>query len=122
MRITDFVDYVQTLTPYKVFPLAFPSETEDEAIMIKFEPSTNAVARSNLVGVGLQMIIRAKHPELSEAEATKLLKHFDDRTGFMIGTNNVVISRVERFYPNFLNKDENERYRFSININLLMEK
>lgn len=122
MGITDFVDYVQALTPYKVYPLNFPSTTDNvEAVIVKFEPSSRT-NRGGLVQANLQMIIRANHPKDAEAEANNLLKHFDNKTRFNIGGFKVVLATARQPFSMFLEKDDLDRYKYNVNINLLIDK
>jgi hypothetical protein len=122
MGMVDFVDYVQSLTPFTVYPLAFPEDAENEAVMIKFEPSFSNSGGNGVMKANLQIIVRSLHPAIAEEKANDILKHFDERTNFFVGPFHVVLANSRNPFPMFMNEDSLHRYRYNLNINLLMSK
>jgi hypothetical protein len=121
MGLIDFVDYVQTLTPSETYPLAFPEDSEDEAVLVKFEPSFNNKG-FHVLNANLQTIVRSKHPQTAEQTADLILKHFDGKTNFYIGPFHVVLASSKNPFPMYLSVDDLGRYKYNVNISLMISK
>lgn len=121
MGFIDFVDYVQTLTPTKVFPYSIPDDANAEAIVINLEPSY-ANSKGGLIEATLKFHTRSVHPAIAEQYSMELLNHFDNKTGFYIGETRIVLASIKNKFPLFVEKDDLERYEYTFDVNLRMQK
>lgn len=120
MSLTNFSDYVQSLTNFTVYPVMFPDGSPSSSMLVNLSAGGGG-KRSDLVKLNLQVIVRADHPEKAESEASKILKHFNDKTRFYIGDAYVVHSTLTTPVPMYLNYDGLGNFKFNINISLLMQ-
>ena len=121
MSILTIAEYLQSLTEFAVYPLAFPNKSKTDAILVRFEPSQKA-SRAGTVYANLQLIVRSSHPSLAEAEANRLLEYFDNKTRFKIEAMEVVLATARQPFSMFLEKDDRDRYKYNVNIALLIDK
>jgi Bacteriophage minor capsid protein len=119
--ILDFVNFVETYSPIKYYPHSIPVTDKKEAGMVRILPSYRTV-KGGVASVELQIIIRASHPERAEQLATELQKQLDKKTGFNIGETRVILLEVKNSFPLYIGKDENDRYKYSVDAVLLIEK
>lgn len=123
MKIMELTDYIQQQTPIPFFPLAFPlvEDAPIEAGVVQFMTSYTT-AKAGTQKVNIQMIVRADHPETAEGYALDLVNHFDNRTDFIVGTTRVILCNLRTPFPLFVGKDNGGHYRYSINMNFLVDK
>jgi hypothetical protein len=116
-----FIRFLKTLTPLKLYPHAFPLEEQDDLGVVRTMP-TFKKARGRSVWVEIQIIVRSIHPEVSERYALDLIEQLDRRTNYDIEDLHVILTRVNSPVPIYIGKDENDRYKYSINISFLVDR
>lgn len=121
MGFIDFVDYVQTLTPIPVFPYTIPDDADAEAIVINLEPRYSN-AKGGLIEATLKFHTRSLHPATAEETAMKLMKHFDSKTSFYVGETYIVLASMHNTFPLFIDRDSFERYEYTFDVYLRMQK
>jgi hypothetical protein len=123
MKITELVEYLETVTTLPVFPLAFPAAEGQypEAMVVQFLTSYTK-SKAGTQKVNIQMIVRSNHPEPAEEYALQLAKHFDMRTNFNVGKTHVIFCDLRTPFPLFVGRDNAEHYRYSVTMNFLVDK
>ncbi|MFD9628676.1 minor capsid protein [Peribacillus muralis] len=119
--ILDFVKFVETYSPIKYYPHSIPVTETGDAGMVRILPTYRAV-KGGVASVELQIIIRASHPEKAEQWATELQDQLDKKTSFNIGDTRVILMEIKNPFPLYIGKDENDRYKYSVDAWILIEK
>jgi Bacteriophage minor capsid protein len=119
VSIKEFADYLDAETGFKVYPLAFPTNAEENSSTVQF--SGGNPTRAGIVRANLQVITRATHPAIAEANALEIKELLDGSSDFIVGATNVVLCSANQPFPLFIGTDSNNRYKFSINFSLIME-
>lgn len=118
----DFVDFAEATSGLTFFPHSFPMDTDkDEVGVVKLMPMYG-ISKGGVGTAQLQIIIRSTHPEKAEKYATDFLKSVNNKTSFFIGETRVISLSVNNPFPLFIGKDEHNRYKYSLDIKILLEK
>lgn len=117
----DFVNYFGTGSSVKFYPDAFPVDEADELAVIRLLPNYNG-NKGGLVTIQVQFIIRANHPSRAESLAYEIIEKHDKNTGFNIGNTRVVLMDFRNPFPMYLGKDANDRFTYSIEAFLIIQK
>lgn len=119
MRVADVANYLKSNVPYTYFANSFPVTAGDDCgkVTINGGGSPDKI----LSRPSLQVIIRAKSGSFAESKAWEIYNHLKLKTNFKIGATSVVLCRAEQSSPLFIGTDENGRFLYSINFQLLTE-
>ena len=118
--IIDFVEFVEEHSELTFYPNAFPLDNSIEAAGIcKITPMSPL--KAGVATIELQLIVRATHPETAEKYAIDLRKALSDHTAFTVGEIRVIHLTVPNPIPNYIGKDENNRYKYSINCRVMIQ-
>lgn len=119
--ILELTELIESLSPIKYFPHAIPIGYSSTVGTVRINPTYRAV-KGGVGSVEVQIIIRASHPEEANKWATELQEQLDKKTGFNVGKTRVILAEVKNPFPLYIGKDENDRYKYSIEAWLLIEK
>jgi hypothetical protein len=119
--IMDLVAFCEANSVLKFYPHTFPITESDELGLVRITPTFRA-SKAGLATIEISIIIRSTHPSIAEEHAIKLMKAIDKRSSFNIGDTRVVLLEVKNPFPIYLGKDENDRYQYSNDAWLLIEK
>jgi hypothetical protein len=98
--------------------LAFPASSPDRCILVEVG---NGVQPKGVVSdFVLTITVRDIHPSQAEQLAQEVLDKLHGLTNVEIGTQVAVLIKSQNFYPDFLGKDVENRYFYSINFRVLV--
>lgn len=119
MRVADVANYLKANVPYSYFALSFPPTAGDNSA--KVEIIGGGSPDRELLRPSIQVIVRAKTAINAESKAWEIYDFLKHKTNFMIGATSVVLCRAEQSSPLYIGTDENGRFLYSINFQLLTE-
>ncbi|MCS0827385.1 minor capsid protein [Cytobacillus firmus] len=119
--IMAYVAFAEQHSGISFYPHSFPMDAGDEVGVVKLMPMYGQ-AKGGVGTAQLQVIIRSTHPEKAELIATTMMKSVDNLTSFNIGDNRIIQLSVTNPFPLFVGKDENNRFKYSFDVKVLLEK
>jgi hypothetical protein len=118
LSINDLRAYLEANTGEKFYPLTFSVNAPNDCSVVLFN---GGQPRRGLSKVHIQVINRATHPATAEAKALQIRDFLHNKTNFDVGTTHVVFCTALNPFPLFIGQDENGRYKYSLNYEMLME-
>lgn len=119
ISINDLRAYLEANTGEKFYPLTFPTNAPNDCSVVSF--SGGEPPRRGLSKAHVQVITRATHPATAEANALRIKNFLHQKTDFNVGEAHVVFCSALNPFPLFIGQDENGRYKYSLNYQMLME-
>jgi hypothetical protein len=119
MRVQDVKDYVETHIPYKYVMNEFHTQTPDNCCVVLL--GSAGQSDRNVGALQFQFIVRNADPEQAEAIAFQLHKHFNNKSDYVVGDTKVVMSRGQQSVPLYTGTDENDRFIYSVNVQVIVD-
>lgn len=121
MRISELKAYVETaFTGQKFLVNQFHGNAPDNCNVIVL--GSAGFSTREIGNVAFQFLIRHVDPEQAESIAMNIHKHFNNKTGYMVGTNKIVFSRGQQAVPLYTGIDANNRHIYSVNIEVRIDQ
>jgi hypothetical protein len=119
--IIDVVNLIKPITPTaKVYPVEFPVDSPDLAVVIDISGSQRPRAKSYSLNV--QMKVRAEHPSICESTSLLIRSELAKLTNVRLNNVQVVFIEPTNPYPLYLGKDGNSNYLYSINFRFFINE
>lgn len=117
--INDIAQYIELHTQEKVYPLVFSLDSPTHASTVQF--NGGQPAQAGISRVNLQVITRSDHPAAAEQRAMQIKTFLNQQTNVQMGSAHIIYVAAENPFPLYIGTDENGRYRYSMNYQLLIE-
>jgi hypothetical protein len=119
--VIDIVNLIQPITPdAKTYPIEFPVDSPDLAIVIDISGSQRPKAQTYTISV--QVKVRAVHPSICETTSVLIRKELAKLTNIRMSDVQVVFIESINPYPLYMGKDANNNYLYSTNYKFMINE
>jgi hypothetical protein len=121
ISVIDVVNLVKSVSPTaRVYPLEFPVDSPDLAIVVSVTGSTKATAK--VYPLNVQIKVRADHPAIAESTSIQLRADLQKKTNVSLGNVQVVFIEPINPFPLYVGKDGNSNFLYSTNYRFMINE
>jgi hypothetical protein len=117
----DVVNLVKNIRPNdKVYPLEYPVDSPDLAIVVTVTNSSKATA--GMYPLHVQVKVRSEHPSKAETTCLSIRTALEELRDIRVGNVQIVFIEPTNPFPIYIGKDGNANYLFSNNYRFIINE